>query len=154
MKKRIVPILGILLVIILITALICFNKKDGTMICTMQTEENEIKIKAKYQIEYKNKVVETIVTKEEITSEDEEILKNYKTLLENMYQEYNKIDYYMNKVEIKNDTLTSITKINYKKIDLEQLITIDSNNRSIIEDNQVSLKKLKQAYTQQGARCR
>ena len=79
---------------------------------------------------------------------------DYKTNLEMMYLRFNEIPHYQNTISIKENTLTSKTIINYSKIDLDELIKVDSSFNEVIKNNKISITKLKEQYASTGALCK
>ena len=57
--------------------------------------------------------IEILKSKEVVTSNDSNVLNQYKEAYENVYSVYSDLEYYDNKVTLKNDTVTSTTYINY-----------------------------------------
>ena len=123
------------------------------MICTYSAEADVYAMKTKYVVKYKNKVVNNVSTEEIFIKNDPTTLNEYKSTLENMYMPYNNLKYYDYSITIKDNQVISKTNINYKKIDMKKFIEIDSNNKSILTNNKVSIKKLKKIYKNNGARC-
>ena len=71
-----------------------------------------------------------------------------------MYLRFNEIPHYQNTISIKENTLTSKTIINYSKIDLGELIKVDSSFNEVIKNNKISITKLKEQYASTGALCK
>ena len=71
-----------------------------------------------------------------------------------MYLRFNEIPHYQNTISIKENTLTSKTIINYSKIDLDELIKVDSSFNEVIKNNKISITKLKEQYASTGALCK
>ncbi len=151
MKKTIITTITLILAIILI-----YNIKiySGTLVCVNEFTEDNVSFKTTYQVEYNKKVVTKLISVETITTTDEDLIKDYKTNLEMMYLRYNEVPHYTNTISVKDNKLTSKTTINYKKIDLNKLIKIDSSFKEVIKDNKVSITKLKKQYTSTGAYCK
>lgn len=124
------------------------------MICTNTTNSNGLIIKNRYEVTYKNKYVTVVKTEENIITSDIDVLEEYKKILESMYGSYNELEYYSNKISIKDDTLTSITKIDYSNINKSDLVAIDRNNSKLYDGDKVLLNKVKSIYNDMGARCR
>ena len=82
------------------------------------------------------------------------MLNEYKTALELVYSEYNNLEYYDNTVTLKDNKLTTITKVNYEKLDINKFISIDKNNKELFNNNKVNLSTLKKIYKKNGAKCK
>ena len=50
--------------------------------------------------------------------------------------------------------MISTTNINYKKIDKDKLISIDSSNKNLFTNDNVRLTTLKKIYENNGAKCK
>ena len=111
-------------------------------------------MKSIYIVKFKDKVVENLNTKETMQLNDDESLEKYKTYFELLYSKYYGLNYYDNKVVLENKKLISTTNINYKKIDKDKLISIDSNNKNLFTNDNVRLTTLKKIYENNGAKCK
>lgn len=146
----------LILVIITISVALLLNiiyPKNGLMICTYTSSNDIYKINTKYEIKFKNRIVSNLYTEEIIEASDEKMLNEYKTSLDLVYSKYSNLKYYDNSVTIKNNKLVSKTNINYQKLDISKFIALDKNNRKLLTNNKLELKKLKKTYTDSGARC-
>lgn len=146
----------LILVIITISVALLLNiiyPKNGLMICTYTSSNDIYKINTKYEIKFKNRIVSNLYTEEIIEASDEKMLNEYKTSLDLVYSKYSNLKYYDNSVIIKNNKLVSKTNINYQKLDISKFIALDKNNRKLLTNNKLELKKLKKTYTDSGARC-
>lgn len=154
MKKYILIFSSVICLIFIIVLSVYYNKyRNNIMICTYSTEADVYSMKTKYVVKYKNKVVNNVSTEEIFIKNDPTTLNEYKSTLENMYMPYNNLKYYDYSITIKDNQVISKTNINYKKLDMKKFIEIDSNNKSILTNNKVSIKKLKKIYKNNGARC-
>ena len=73
-----------------------------------------------------------------------------------MYLVYKNVEHYYYDVTISGNTLTSITKIDYSKIDTDKMIEIDSANASLIKNGKIRLTDLRETYESSsvGATCK
>ena len=74
-------------------------------------------------------------------------------LLKDIYSPYKDVEHYEYNVDISGNTLTSTTKIDYSKIDTDQLIEIDSANGTLIKDGKINIEDIRSAYESVGATC-
>ena len=152
-NKRYIQITSIIFILFVI-GLYIYKTNTGTLICTSTSLENDIMLTTEYQATYKNRKVIKVKAVEKITLDDENELENYKTSLNEMYEAYNGLEYYENNISIRGQTLNSVTTINYEKINIDELIKIDSSIRKILDkNNQVSVTKLRKEYRNTGAVC-
>lgn len=151
MKKK----LGLIIVGISILCCTSCNPETGTMTCTMSTYPTDgITLRSTYTAEYKNNIVKKLKTVEKVIAEDEDNLEVYEEKIKELYQGYQGIDYYTNKTKIKDNTLTSMTIIDYSKVDTDKLIKVDSGNSGIIKNGKVNIKDLEKLYKQNGCNCK
>ena len=152
MKKKVV--ISIVMIITIFCCTAC-NQETGTMTCTMSSYPTDgITLLSTYTAEYKNNIVRTLETTEQVTAEDKDNLEVYEERIQVLYQGYQVIDYYQNKTEIKGNTLTSTTNINYEKVDTDKLIEVDSDNGGIIKNGKVNIDDLREMYEQNGCNCK
>ena len=129
--------------------------QSGTMICTMSSYPADgITLQSVYTAKYKDNIVTKLKTIEKVISDEEENLKVYQEKIEELYSEYQDIPYYDNQIDIKDDTLTSTTVIQYDKIDTDKLIEIGRGNASVIKNGKVEIKDLESLYQQNGCNCK
>ena len=113
-----------------------------------------MKYETTYTVTYKNGKALSLKSVEKITFSDEKELKPYKDKLEEMYKPYNELEYYQNDLSIRNNTLNSVTEINYKEIDLKELIKLDNTVENLLDDkDNVLVTKLRKQYIESGAKC-
>ena len=154
MKKIIIS--ATIIIVLISTVIIGYNIKiySGTLVCTNTYEEDSVSFKTTYKVEYKKKYATKLVSIETINTYDVTLLNDYKTNLEMMYLRFNEIPHYENTISIKKTTLTSKTIINYDKINLNELVKVDSSFNEVIKKNKVSITKLKKQYDLTGAYCK
>lgn len=143
--------------IILLVTICCTgcNPETGTMTCTMSSYPADgITLKSVYKADYQNNIVQKLSSTDQVIVEDKTYLNTYKEKLNELYEPYKNLDYYKNSITIKNKTLTSITEINYAKIDTDKLIKIDEGKKQLIKNGKVSIKDLEKAYKQNGFNCK
>lgn len=152
MKKKIA--ISIVMTIMIFCCTAC-NPETGTMTCTMSSYPTDgITLRSTYTAEYENNIVKNLETMEQVTAEDKDNLEVYEERIQELYQGYQGIDYYQNKTEIKGNTLTSTTNINYEKVDTNKLIEVDSDNGGIIKNGKVNIDDLRKMYEQNGCNCK
>ena len=149
MKKII--ILGVAL-LILVTG--CGTEKEQKMICTRTSNMNGVKIDLRYEVTYQGNKVNKVESTEKVESDSKETLNTYKEAVENLYSNFDNIENYKYNVIIEGYTLTRTVKIDYAKIDINELLEIDSSVQQLLNDNKkVDLDKITQVYESAGAVC-
>lgn len=156
MKKKLL-ILGII-ALVLITGCGQGSKditvKEEKMVCTRTANMNNLEMDFNYEVYYEGNNVNKVQTTEKITSEDTSVLEQSKQQIENLYSNFDNIENYNYNVVIEGNTLTSTTDINYEKIDIDELLEIDSSISQLLnDDNKIDLEKITQVYEQTGATC-
>lgn len=152
MKKKI--LFGVLFAAALI-ATGCGKEETKVLTCTRTaTVTTGVKMDLKYKATYAGKYVKVIETEEKVIAENKNYLTTYKTSVEKIYEPYKDVKHYNYDVSISGDTLTSKTKIDYEKIDTDEMIKIDSANASLIKDGKVKIDDVKSLYESLGATCK
>ena len=154
MKKKYLYIISIVIIIILVAGYYLLQPKNGVMICTYFSKEDNMLVEMKYEITFKDKIVTNLNAKEVITSSDIKMLEEYKETLDMIYSAYNDLKYYNIDVLIKNKSLITNAAINYKKLKKEDIVKIDSSNSNLYKGDNVPLYKLRNKYKNNGAKCR
>ena len=153
MKKII--ILGVAL-LILVTGCGQGNTtaKEEKMICTRTANLNGVEMDLRYEVTYEGENVNRVQTTEKVTTDSEDTLQQYKQQVENIYSNFDNIEHYNYNVEINGNTLTSTTDIDYTKIDIDELLAIDSSIQQLLNDNdKIDLDSITQVYESAGATC-
>ena len=145
-----------LLAILIVVVTGCGAKESSkTLTCTMQgTVIEGTTINSTYKVTYTGDYVDLVESTETVKSDNETVLNTYKSTVEAMYSPYKDVKYYDYNIEVKDNTLTSTTKINYAKIDTKKMIEINSANSTMIKDGKVAVDTIKAVYEQMGATCK
>ncbi|MBQ9181101.1 MAG: DUF1307 domain-containing protein [Bacilli bacterium] len=130
----------------------CGNK-SGVMECTRTTNQSNLSMDLKYTVSYEGKYVTKVSSVEKVTTEDEFVLDAYKKQLETILSSYKDIKYYDTDIKTDKNTITSTINIDYKKIDTDALIDIDSANATLIKDGKVRVSDLESMYNSLGITC-
>ena len=154
MNKLIVIVSCFFALIIVICSIIYFYPRNGKMLCYYKSSNDVMKTESTYLIKFKNRYVVNLYSKEIIISNDDKMLEQYQNTLELSYLKYNTLDNYYNSVTLNDNELTTITKINYEKLDIDKFISIDNSNKNLFSNKKIKLTKLKKIYTDNGAKCK
>ena len=142
----------------------CFNnKKDDDVtndddvlitVCRGQQEISDgIEANFRYEITSKNNNVLSLVSTETIETSDIEYLESAKKSMEDTHSIYKDIKYYEYEITVDDNKLVSTVDIDYSKIDIDKLISIDKANENIVVDGKVNLNYLKNMYESLGSVC-
>lgn len=144
-----------------------------TLLCTgCNATNNEIKIMncdlkstnsvqgytltSKYTVYYTGDSVNSVETKEEVKSDEESILDYFEKTLTNTYETANE-NYggYDNNITRSDNSITSITKIDYNKMDMKKYIDDNTAVKSYVNsDNKFTIDGIKSIYEAMGAICK
>lgn len=155
MKKKFNIILGLILLVTFISG--CEDTKNYKVItCTRNASlsDNKTTANLKYEIYYENDYVKKTISTEKITSSDKNILKEYESSYKELFSKYKDIKYYDNTITTSNNAITSITKIDYTKVDTDKILELEGENGNIYtKDGSVKLKTLLDLYKKYGSQC-
>ena len=127
---------------------------EEKMICTRTANLNGVEMDLRYEVTYEGENVNRVQTTEKVTTDSEDTLQQYKQQVENIYSNFDNIEHYNYNVEINGNTLTSTTDIDYTKIDIDELLAIDSSIQQLLNDNdKIDLDSITQVYESAGATC-
>lgn len=154
--KKICKALVFILVVSLFTTG-CGNKaisKSKVLNCKLDKDIAEgIKISSVYKIEYSGKYIDRVTTVETVEANSDAMLDAYKQQFDSMFSEYRNIKGYSNNVEKKDNKVISNTTIDYKTINIDDLVKIDSDFAPYFENGKIRLDTMKEIYKQIGAEC-
>lgn len=154
MKKR-------LLLIVLLFSVFILSGCEGTsndevVHCTRAASlsDSNTTVDLKYDIYYKDKYVKRTVSTEQITSSDKNTLSEYESSYKKVFDQYKDIKYYDNTITINDRSLISVTKIDYTKVDFNQILEIEGEKGNVFtKDGKVKLKTLVDLYEKYGSQC-
>lgn len=130
------------------------SMKEEKMVCKRTANMNGMEMDFHYEVYYQGNNVNKVQTTEKITSSSAETLKNLESQIKALYSNFDNIENYKYQIIIDGDTLISTTDINYQKIDIDELLKIDSSIQQLLNDNKkIALDKITQVYEQTGATC-
>ena len=154
MKKGL-KILFISLFVILISGCGKSNK-EVVSTCTLNSDQssNGYKLTSNYEIHSKDGSVYSVVTKETVESDNEQVRSYFKKTLEDSYNTANESysGYTYNVTEDGNKIISDVT-IDYSKMDLDKFVKNNSQMKSYIKNNKISLDGMKKIYEALGATC-
>ena len=129
------------------------NDTEKVMKCSRTTNQDNVKMDLQYEVTYKGKYVTQVKSTENVTSDDESYLETLEDTISEMFKSYTNLDHYDIKTKINGNTLTSVTTIDYDKIDTKKLLEIDSSLGLLIKDGKISIDDIKATYTANGIIC-
>lgn len=134
----------------------CTSGKEIVTKCELNNNSSSVySIKATYNIYSKNNIVTKVVTKEEATSENKDVLDTLESTLNSTYKKASK-SYGGYKYDVKRDDnkVTSNVTIDYTKMDMNKFIKENTALKSYAnKNNKLTKEGVKKIYTSMGATC-
>lgn len=134
------------------------NNEEKIMNCDLKST-NSVQgytLTSKYTVYYTGDSVNSVETKEEVKSDEESILDYFEKTLTNTYETANE-NYggYDNNITRSDNSITSITKIDYNKMDMKKYIDDNTAVKSYVNsDNKFTIDGIKSIYEAMGAICK
>ena len=97
--------------------------------------------------------VHVVTSTESVRSEQEELLDDYRGRLNEIKDTFNRLPFYTFNVFEEEGIITTIRMVNYKRINMDDLLTLDSNNQQLMRNGRVSLNVMREFYEENGAIC-
>ncbi len=132
------------------------SKEELALKCSYTKDLNTYgQIEANYEVYAKDGYVTKVNSKEYVTSDNEQLLTSYEQSLSLSYLNQNaKYGGYTNKVSIDGNKLTSVTDIDYSKVDLNQMSKDNSIINNYVKNGKLELDGIKKIYEALGATCK
>ena len=122
--------------------------------CTRSGNAGEgVKVELNYEIYSTGEILNIVQSKELIETTQKETLDLYENAYKNIHKNYEGLEYYDAKVERTDHSVTSTISINYDKIDIEKLISIEGEEDNVFEDNVPKVSKWKELAKKVGTKC-
>lgn len=124
--------------------------------CTRDTEtEDDSEVEIKYELYYDDEnYLEVLKSYEKVTSSNSDILKQYQDAYKNIYSVYDGLDYYDHEIKEGSNSITSITYINYGKINMDRLMDIEGTEDNVkVTDGKVKLDDWISFAKKYGTQC-
>lgn len=125
--------------------------------CSRDTETTQgEEITMKYEVYYdKNKVVQVLKSYEKVESSDSSILSQYEKAYQTIYSSYQNLDYYENEITTTGRSVTSITYINYGKVNMKKLMEIEGSEDNVkVTNGKIKLADWKSFAKKYGTVCK
>lgn len=153
--KKIFKISSVLLLALILVG--CAAKEDKVIKCTLSSKDaiNGYELSSTYEITTDGTIVKSVKSTEIVTSDNESLLSSFETTLKSSYEKMNETygGYDIN-ITNKDGKVTSITNIDYQKLNLEQLLKDQPSMKNAANSkNQLTLNGVKSIYQSLGATC-
>ena len=148
MKKSFI-IFSLILMTFMISGCGCSkDKKEDikTVTCKLNEEENSYRIDSTITIKYDSKENEVFSLEENsiLTSENEEIRKNFITINDNVYSNYGK--YYSSLMNEENAQMK--ISLDFSEISVDKFIEFDEFNSDFLTDDKIDFEKMLEYYSE------
>lgn len=122
--------------------------------CTRAASQEEgMTTNLEYDIYYTNDILNVLESTEKVISNNSETLDEYEKAYNNINSYYTDLKYYDSKVERTDNSVSRRTSINYDKIDIDELISIEGADDNIVENGQAKVKLWLDLAKKFGAKC-
>ena len=121
--------------------------------CIREGEVTDGEAQLQYDIYYTGDVLNLVRASEKVISSSEDVLNTYEEAYRNIHASYKGIKYYDTEVIREDDSVASIMIINYDKVDVNKIISIEGDKDNIFEDGQAKVKKWKKLAKKVGTKC-
>jgi len=166
MKRRIISSIIILVLCLLITG--CNNKEN--IVISNGQKVNTSKMKHKickgegtidsssqanmlFDVYYKENEIYLLKSTQQIISSKTETLDLYEESFKGIREHYIGLEYYDTEIKKNETSVEYIQTINYEKIDIDKLLSIEGENDNIIENGKAKLDKWLTLSKQFGVKC-
>ena len=131
----------------------CSSVSYKTMTCSRTTNKLGVSMDLSYTIKYSDDVVNEIESIEKLRSNDISKLNALKNEFENIYKNYDGVDYYTYDVSLENNTLTNTFSIVYNSDDTNTLLSVAQSGKSFSKIGKVNVDSLLSYYKSVGITC-
>ena len=163
MKKNCI-IISLFLIVILLCG--CHNKENiiisGQSINTSKMEHKHCtrngaltggEVVLEYDIYYTGDVLNIIKSMEKVISDDQDILTSYESAYKGIHEHYEGLEYYDTEVIRNDNSVTSTISINYDKLDIDKIISIEGEEDNIFVDKKANVNKWLELAKKFGTTC-
>jgi len=149
--RKVLPavIVGILLIVV---AIFVWIPPTGKLVCSLSSAPGDPQADYTFTIRFNFWKVNKVETKQVITSKNKDLLKAYEKEDQDAIEKYKSLDFFQRKVSIKGEKLTSVTTINYKKVDEDTLMELEGTVKG--KNNNYKIGATKKMYEALGATCK
>ena len=106
-----------------------------------------------YDIYYTGDILNKIESYEAVSSEDSSLLDQYEEAYNTIHAYYKGLNYYITKVERTEGSIESTIIIDYDKINIDELISIEGEEDNIFENKVPKVSKWKELAKKVGTKC-
>ena len=112
-----------------------------------------IDVSLNYDLYYTGDILNILHSEEKVVATNESDLDTYEEAYKKIYKNYEGLKYYDAKVERGDTSVTSDLTINYDKIDIDALLSIEGEDHNIIEKGKAKVDKWITLAKKFGTKC-
>ena len=165
--KKISSILVLLVLLLLITG--CDDNKSDKVIsngkkvntskmehkhCTSEGSMDNGEVSFEYDIYYTGDKLNIVKSVTKIKSNSTNTLDTYEKAYKDIYKNYEGLDYYDTSVDRTDTGIVNTITINYDKIDIDKLISIEGEEDNVFENKVPKVEKWLELSKKFGAKCK
>ena len=106
-----------------------------------------------YDVYYTGEKLNLLISHEELTAEDQDMLKEYEDAYKKIATYYEGLEYYEQEVTKTSNSVTNKTTINYDKIDIKKLLAIEGEDDNIVENGEAKVDLYLALLKRFGGKC-
>jgi len=129
------------------------TKNMTQMYCTREASATGIEVNIHYDIFYTDDKLNIVHSVEQVISPDPSKLDTYEKAYKGIHEHYIGLEYYDTKVERNDTSVTSDITINYDKIDIDKLISIEGVEDNVFENKVPKYSKWIALAKKFGVKC-
>ena len=132
------------------------QKSELVKTCTSTSTTSDYKMENEYKVYGSGKTVDSVITIETVTSDDDDILDYLEEYVDKTYSEMNE-NYggYTYKIDRKDNKIVATTTIDYNKMDLDKYVSDNSIMKNYVnKDNKLLIDGIVSLHKTMGATCK
>lgn len=155
--KKILKSCLVIAMVIMLAGCSSVKEEEKTIACTLHKNDviNNYELNSTYEVKTKGEVVTNVTSTEVVSSNSADILSYFEETLNSTYKTMNDT-YGGYDVNITNadGKVTSVAKIDYSKLNIEQLVKDDPSMKNAVNDkNELTVTGIKSMYSAMGITC-
>lgn len=130
------------------------SENKGHLACSRSANGADgAQVELAYEIDYNKGYITSLRSIEKVISDNSSVLDKYESAYKKIFVAYKSLDYYTNKVTRSDTTVVSNTLIEYDKVDMDKLKSIEGEEDSVIKDGKVALSDWLEFAENFGTKC-
>lgn len=131
----------------------CSSANHNMVVCNRTTNKMGVAMDLSYYVKYEDDNVTEIQSVEKIRSGDQSKLNYFKNSFEDLFKNYEGLDYYTYDLTLENNTLTSTVSIVYNIDNTDTLLRVAQSSKSFSKIGKVNVDSLLSYYKSVGISC-